>query len=83
MEEVCSRCGEELGPRVAEECSEPVVSHGLCEKCSHHLPAQEGMPLLASLTGFEPTQAENSKAGELGEKNRSVTGSNLTDDHHI
>lgn len=37
---------------------------------------------VASPTGFEPAQAGDSEAVELGEEDRSVTGSNLTDNHH-
>jgi hypothetical protein len=39
--------------------------------------------LLASLTGFEPAQAGDSEEAELGQEDRSVTGLNLTDNHHI
>ena len=49
MEEVCARCGEKLEPGVVKVCSEPVVSRGLCEQCSHHLLTREGMPLLEYL----------------------------------
>ena len=45
--------------------------------------AAAGDERVASPTGFEPAQTGDSEMIELGEEDRSVTGSNLTDDHHI
>ena len=49
MRTVCAWCGEELEPGAPEVHGERAVSHGLCERCSHHLFAQHGMSLMAYL----------------------------------
>ena len=52
MKTVCAWCGEDLGSIPSEVRGERVVSHGLCKKCSHHLLAQQGMPLVDYLDGL-------------------------------
>lgn len=52
MKPVCARCGKGLEPVATEGRGEPVVSHGLCEQCSYHLLAQQGMPLVQYLDGL-------------------------------
>ena len=52
MRRVCAWCGKELGERTSRAQAKRPISHGLCERCSHHLLAQKGMPLLQYLDGL-------------------------------
>ena len=45
-------------------------------------PHLQALLMLASLTGFEPAQTGDSEVIELGEEDRSITGPDLTDNHH-
>ena len=65
MNRVCSRCGEELEPVVTDIHPGFVVSRGLCLKCSHHLLAQRGMPLLQYLDGLSAPVAVVDSEGVL------------------
>ena len=52
MRSVCAWCGKELGARASNVHGEHIISHGLCEDCSHHLHSQMGLPLLEYLDGL-------------------------------
>jgi PAS domain-containing protein len=72
MRAVCAWCGEELGPRGSDVDGERAVSHGLCERCSHHLFAQQGMPLLPYLDGLGAPVVVVDAEGTIRAANRQV-----------
>jgi PAS domain-containing protein len=52
MRRSCAWCGKELGGPASDRQADQIISHGLCERCAHHLHAQMGLPLLEYLDGL-------------------------------
>jgi PAS domain-containing protein len=48
----CTRCGTELELGLVGSSGEPVISHGLCQRCARSLLAQRGVPLVEYLDGL-------------------------------
>jgi hypothetical protein len=45
MKRICAWCKKELESGFADEDSDGIISHGICEECSDKIFAQQGIPL--------------------------------------
>ncbi len=53
MKRVCAWCGVDLGDSQSEVMSTRPITHGLCERCAHHMYAQLGLPLAEYIEGLD------------------------------